>query len=146
MKGNEKRSQIGGPTEIMNASFYEMMLDGMGDAIYVLDNKGNYLYANTAYCQHMKMSREEILSMNVHDFLRMKEINFCIFDTVMDEKRQVIRFQDVFDSKNIGRRTFRQLVVQTLPERQVLGGRRVGVREGYAWRAGAPDCRRAEGP
>lgn len=97
----------------MENNFYEMILDSMDDAIYVLDNQGNFIFVNSAYVRQLQMSKSELLRMNVHDFLSTGQISECIFDIVIREHCQVIRFQDVFDTQNVGRPSFRQLVVMT---------------------------------
>ena len=97
----------------MDASFYSMILDGLSDPVYVLDGKGNFVFVNSAYSNQLRIPARELLKMNVHDFLKTGQITECLFDLVVREKRQVIRFQDVMDTLNTGRPKFRQLVVMT---------------------------------
>jgi Transcriptional regulator containing PAS, AAA-type ATPase, and DNA-binding domains len=92
--------------------FYEMILDNFTDAVYVLDDKGNYLFVNSAYVQMLNIPKSDLLTYNVHDFLESGVINFCIADIVYEEKRQVVMFQDIFDAVQHGRR-YRLLVIST---------------------------------
>ncbi len=42
----------------MNDSyFFETILDNLTDGIYVLDDKGNYIFVNSAYVQLLNMPR-----------------------------------------------------------------------------------------
>ena len=50
--------------------FYELMLDNFPEGIYILDSEGNYIYANTAYIHHCGVDKADLLSMNVHDWLK----------------------------------------------------------------------------
>lgn len=96
----------------MNSSeFYELMLDNLPDGIYILDDVGNYIYANSAYLQDIGMSKSELMTYNVHDFLKRDQIDICISDIVYQEKRQVVMFQDVAISNCLARPPFRQLVI-----------------------------------
>ena len=97
----------------MDASFYSMILDGLSDPLYVLDSRGNYVFVNSAYCNQLRIPGRELLKMNVHDFLKTGQITECLFDLVVRQKGQIIRFQDVMDTMNTGRPKFRQLVVMT---------------------------------
>ena len=85
-------------------SFYELMLDNIPDGIYILDDKGNYLYVNSAYIHTIGMSKAELLAYNVHDFQTSSQIDVCISDIVYREKRRVVMFQDV-EIGNTARKT-----------------------------------------
>lgn len=98
---------------MISDNFYEMILDNLSDAIYVLDSMGNFLFVNSSYSAQLHMSKDELLKCNVHDFLSTGQINSCISDLVYREKRQIVQFQDVYDTLNVGRKPFRQLVVST---------------------------------
>lgn len=96
----------------MNSSaFYELMLDNIPDAVYILDGQGNYLFVNSAYVQALCISKTELLHYNVHDFIRTDQIEFCISDIVYREKRRVVMFQDVQPASTARTRPFRQLVI-----------------------------------
>lgn len=97
----------------MKDSFYELILDNTQDGIYVLDDRGNYVYVNSVYLHNMGMSKSELLSYNVHDFFRRGQIEFCISDIVYREKRRVVMFQDVGIVRGGQAASFRQLVVST---------------------------------
>ena len=89
------------------------MLDNMTDGMYVLDNKGNYLYVNKPYVEMLNMPKSVLLKYNVHDFLDTGQINVCVSDIVYKEKRQIITFQDVYDPQRYGREKIRQLIIST---------------------------------
>jgi len=91
-------------------SFYELMLDNFPEGIYILDGEGNYIYANTAYIHQCGVDKAELLSMNVHDWLKNDQINVCISDIVYREQRRVVMFQDVAIAATT-RPSFRQMVI-----------------------------------
>lgn len=91
--------------------FYELMLDNIPYGIYILDADGNYIFVNSTYVQTMNMSKTELLSYNVHDFLKTDQITFCISDIVHDKKRRVVMFQDVQRVGSNRNTSFRQLVI-----------------------------------
>ena len=97
----------------MDASFYSMILDGLADPLFVLDGQGNYVFVNNAYCNQLRIPGSELLKLNVHAFLKTGQITESLFDLVVAQKGQIIRFQDVMDTMNTGRPKFRQLVVMT---------------------------------
>jgi len=91
--------------------FYEVMLDNVPDGIYILDDKGNYIYVNSAYVRIIGMTKAELLTCNVHDFLAKKQIDFCISDHVYKEKRRMVFFQNVEKVGNSRNTSFRQMVI-----------------------------------
>lgn len=93
--------------------FYEVMLDNITDGIYILDDKGNYIYANSPYINWTGISKNTLMTMNVHDFLDNGQIDICISDIVYREKRRVVMFQDVAIYKSPVRESFRQLVISS---------------------------------
>lgn len=93
--------------------FLEAILDSLPDGVYVLDDRGNYIFVNSAYVQTLNIPKDVILHYNVHDFLNTGEIDICVSDIVYREKRQVVMFQDVLDTQNYGRDTIRQMVIST---------------------------------
>lgn len=95
----------------MKDSFYELMLDNIPDGVYVLDDRGNYIYVNSAYLRNMGMSKSELLAYNVHDFVKKGQIDYCISDIVYREKRRVVMFQDVGLVRDGQDTSFRQLII-----------------------------------
>lgn len=91
-----------------HGEFYETVLDNLPDGIYILDDKGNYLFANSTYIRMIKMTKEEILAYNVYSLKETNQISVCISDIVYREKRRIVMFQDVIIT---GRTNYRQLVV-----------------------------------
>lgn len=96
----------------MDLDLFEMTFDNCIDGIYVLDDKGIYLYANSTYLQSVNMTKAELDGYDVHEFVRTGRINICISDIVYKEKRRVVMFQDVCN-RHDNRRLHRQLVVST---------------------------------
>ena len=90
-------------------AFYELMLDNITDGLYILDDAGNYIYANSAYVHSTGIPKSVLLTYNVHDFLKDNQIDICISDIVYREKRRVVMFQDVFIVGSP--KKFRQLVI-----------------------------------
>jgi len=76
----------------------EVILDNLPDGVYVLDDRGNYIFVNSAYVQALNMPKDVLLHYNVHDFLNTGQIDICVSDIVYREKRQVVMFQDVLDN------------------------------------------------
>ena len=93
--------------------FFETMLDNFSDGVYILDDAGNYIFVNSAYSKLLNMPKSVLLRYNVHDFLSTGQIDRCISDIVYLEKRQVVMFQDVWDTQNYGRSAIRQIVTST---------------------------------
>lgn len=93
--------------------FFETVLDNFSDGIYILDDAGNYIFVNSAYSKLLNMPKSVLLRYNVHDFLSTGQIDLCISDIVYREKRQVVMFQDVWDTQNYGRSAIRQIVTST---------------------------------
>ena len=61
-----------------DTQFFETMMDNLVDGIYVLDDKGNYIFVNSAYSKMLNMPKDLLLSYNVHDFLDTGQIDICI--------------------------------------------------------------------
>lgn len=89
---------------------YELVLDNIPDGVYVLNNRGDYLFVNSAYIRATGMTRSELLRCNVYDLLRRGRISVCISDIVYKEKRRVVMFQDVM-AIGSPERSYRQLVI-----------------------------------
>lgn len=50
------------------------ILDRITDPIFVYDIKGNFIYLNEAFCNHLNYSQEELIEKNIHD-LDIREFN-----------------------------------------------------------------------
>ncbi|MCL2367736.1 MAG: sigma 54-interacting transcriptional regulator [Oscillospiraceae bacterium] len=94
-----------------NIEFYEKMLDNLTQGVYILDDKGNYVFVNNAYVELLNMPKQTLLGYNSYDFLRTGQTNFSIADIVYSEKRRVVIYQDVFDTQKYGRKNLRLLAV-----------------------------------
>ncbi|WP_312433345.1 sigma-54 interaction domain-containing protein [Lacrimispora sp.] len=95
----------------MDQALFEILLDNSPDGIYVLDHQGNYIYANSIYINMLNLTKAQLLTYNVHDFLTSGQIDICISDIVYKEKRSVNLFQDLYDRHDSSQRKHRQLVV-----------------------------------
>ena len=85
--------------DMLKDGFYDMVLDNIGEAVYVLDNKGNFIYVNSAYVKLMNIPKDWLLNSNVHDLLDVGMIDLCISDIVFKQKRRIAIFQDqIFDN------------------------------------------------
>ena len=95
----------------MNAEFFELMLDNIPHGIYILDDHGNYVYANKAYIDSLGMGKEALIGSSVYNFVKRKEIKFCISDIVYREKKSVFMLQDVHIENGSEVHSFRQLII-----------------------------------
>jgi PAS domain S-box-containing protein len=89
----------------------EVLLDNAPDGIYMLDEKGNYIYVNSVYIQITHMTRADLLKCNIYDFVRDKLVDICISDIVYREKRRVCMFQEIYITGE--NKHYRQLVIST---------------------------------
>jgi transcriptional regulator with PAS, ATPase and Fis domain len=97
----------------MNANLFDTIMDNCADGIYVLDDKGIYLFANSVYVQSINMTKSELIGFDVHNFLRTKIVDFLISDIVYKEKRRVVMFQDVYHQNAPDNLMHRQLIIAT---------------------------------
>ncbi|MCR4711646.1 MAG: sigma 54-interacting transcriptional regulator [Clostridia bacterium] len=99
---------------MLDIHFFETVMDNLEDGVYVLDDSGNYLFVNNTYTKILNIPKKTLLSYNVHDFISTGQIDYCISDIVYREKRQIVMFQDVQDTKNLfNRENYRQIVIST---------------------------------
>ncbi|MEW5913421.1 MAG: PAS domain S-box protein [Thermodesulfobacteriota bacterium] len=54
---------------------YRSLFEGLNDAVFITDQKGNFLEVNQATCQRLGYSREEMLAMRVRDILAPEELS-----------------------------------------------------------------------
>lgn len=97
----------------MNEYLLEAITDNCADGIYVLDDKGFYIFANSVYVNSINMTKSDLIGYDVHNFVRTKMIDFCISDIVYKEKRRVVMFQDVYNKHDPSRKMHRQLIIST---------------------------------
>ena len=57
------------------------------------------------------MSKAQLLNYNTHQFLSSGQVDFCVSDITLKEKRKVIVFQDVLSVQDYVRTPFRHLVI-----------------------------------
>jgi len=98
---------------MLDTTLFEAILDNAPEGIYILDNDGNYIFANAHYINMTKMSKSELLSYNVRTFFSTGQIDICISDIVYREKRRVCMFQDVFYEEDNNKWRHRQLIIST---------------------------------
>ena len=75
------------------ASLYLTVLDSLDDAVCVYNEHGDFVYVNSAVVKIRGISRQEYLTMNVHDLYESKYINICVFDRIMESKREFSALQ-----------------------------------------------------
>lgn len=92
---------------------FEMILDNISDGIFLTDRDGTILYANSVYMKLLNMSKDDMIGFNVHRFLELGQVEFCISDIVCKENRQIIMFQDVYDTSRTRQKMHRQLAIFT---------------------------------
>lgn len=97
----------------MKTDFFELMLDNIPHGIYILDDHGTYVYVNRAYVDSLGMGKESIIGASVYDFVKRKEIKFCISDIVYQQKKSVFMLQDVHIENGSDVRSFRHLIIST---------------------------------
>ena len=97
----------------LSNELYKKILNHHFDLVYLLDDKGNYIFANDDYLSMVRMTREELLRFNVHDFLKNKTITKCVSDEVYRTGKQVIMFQDVSLDSSGKEPPIRYIIVST---------------------------------
>lgn len=90
--------------------FFETMLDNISESLYILDDKGNYIFVNSSYVKITGISREVALKSNVYDLLEDGQYDKCVSDIVYKTKKKVTVFQDVYIA---GNKKLRQIVKST---------------------------------
>lgn len=76
-----------------NDKLFESIASNLNIGICVYDPKGNFVYVNPKMIQWRKISYQQYLSMNVHDFFKDGRVEDCIFDRVMNTRAAVTRLQ-----------------------------------------------------
>ena len=99
--------------KVKEASLFETILDNISDGIFLTDKEGTILYANSVYMELLNMSKDDMIGFNVHRFLELEQVEFCISDIVLQKKRQVTMFQDVYDTSRTRQKMHRQLAIFT---------------------------------
>lgn len=89
------------------------MLDCIPYGIYIVNQKGDYTYVNSAYVQSLGLKKQDLLNMNVHDFLKRKEIDVCISDIVCQTGKRCCAIQDIYLKEDITTRHIKHLIVST---------------------------------
>lgn len=74
---------------------YENALDNIGEGLYILDNRGNFLFVNRALLKMSGYSRSEILNYTVRDLVEERKIDTSITDVVYETKREVTMCQNI---------------------------------------------------
>lgn len=77
----------------IETSLYLTVLDSLSDAICVYNEYGDFIYVNHAVVKIRGISHQEYLTMNVHDLYESKYINICVFDRIMETKREFSALQ-----------------------------------------------------
>lgn len=72
---------------------FAAIFDNISIGICVYDLNGNFLHVNSTMVKWRKISHQQYLSMNVHDFYNSNMISNCVFDCVLQERKTVSRLQ-----------------------------------------------------
>lgn len=88
--------------------FFETLLDNMDCGVYVLDDKGNFIFANRVFLQMTNRPRSWFNDYSVYRMLREGRIDTCISDLVYQSKKRINMLQKVNDYDN--NRTYKQIV------------------------------------
>ena len=88
--------------------FLDTILDILPFGVYVLDDKGNYVFVNRTIAQLAGLTKQEFLKINV---LHENSYEICVSQIVYDTKKPVTTFQDI-DIPRTGRK-WRQLITST---------------------------------
>lgn len=91
------------------------ILDNVDVGIAIYDAKGNYVFVNTALIKWRNISRQQFLTMNVHDFKDV--LDTCVFDLVCQEKKKVNRLQYYggYQARSVGEHSTRTRIVTGIP-------------------------------
>ena len=74
---------------------YENALDNIGEGLYILNNKGEFLFVNRALVKMSEYARSEFLKYTVRDLVRDRKIDTSITDIVFETKREVTMCQNI---------------------------------------------------
>lgn len=102
-----------GDGRMLQQELFEVLYDNIPYGIYILDDRGNYIYVNSTYVESIGTSKTAILGTNVQEFVRRKEIEFCVSDIVYREKHRVSMLQDAYLQAGLARRYYQQLIVSS---------------------------------
>ena len=69
------------------------LLDNLQDGVCIYNERGDFIYVNSAVVKVRGISRQRYLSMNVHDLYQSKYIDICVFDMVCAQKKTVTAIQ-----------------------------------------------------
>jgi len=90
---------------------FETLLDNMDCGVYVLDDKGNFIFVNRAFSKQTRKPKDWFGQHNVYKMMQEGYIGTCISDLVYQSKKRVNILQNVNDYDN--NRTFKQIVTST---------------------------------
>lgn len=91
---------------IHQVKFLETVLDNMQEPVYVLDNKGNFIYVNRALIDLSGSTKKVLLSYNMYRMEQEGIIDRAVSVDVLKYKRTFSFFQDVINFRG---RSHRQL-------------------------------------
>lgn len=77
--------------------FLETVLDNMQEPVYVLDNKGNFIYVNRALIDLSGSTKKVLLSYSMYRMAQEGIISRAVSDDVLKYKRSFSFFQDVIN-------------------------------------------------
>ena len=97
----------------MDETLFQTVLDCLEDAVCVYNKHGDFVYVNNAVVKIRGISRQEYLAMNVHDLYESKYINICVFDRVVETRREFCALQKYHSNNH---RSLRPRLVTGFPD------------------------------
>lgn len=79
-----------------NKEIYPIILENMCDAVYVLDDKGNFIYVNKALVKLSGYSKKKFLEWNVFQLKNDGLISECVSKIVYTEKKEKTILQQIW--------------------------------------------------
>lgn len=90
---------------------FETLFDNIDCSMYVVDGKGNFIYANRAFLKQIGKNRDWLSQHNAYKMMQEGYIEECISDVVYRTKKRVNVMQQVHDHDR--NRTYKQIVSST---------------------------------
>lgn len=98
---------------MLNLSLMTLLLDNLPFGIYILDNKGKYIYVNATYVSLLKTGKQELLGSNVHDFVDRGELEFCISDIIYSKKKRMSMIQEARLKRGYETLLYKHFIIST---------------------------------
>lgn len=79
---------------MLDSKLFELIVANHAEGVVVYDSKGDFLYVNPEMIRQRKISYDEYLGLNVHDFYDESNADDCVFDRVMKTKNIAFELQE----------------------------------------------------